>query len=122
MECCSKSDEKIAAGGEGEGVSDDRRGVTWLELDARDLEFVSFSWLFTAAWAVIAAAYHSQATRLIELTLLWTDQKTVSDIYKLQEKFKNVFCNSTVNCEKSSNGMFHFNKDKIQEASRYTNI
>ena len=51
------------------------------------------------------------------------DQKTVSDIYKLQEKFKNVFCNSTVNCEKSSNGMFHFNKDKIQEASsRYTNI
>ena len=42
MECCSKSDEKIAAGGEGEGVSDDRRGVTWLELDARDLEFVFF--------------------------------------------------------------------------------
>ena len=120
MECCSKSDEKIAAGGEGEGVSDDRRGVTWLELDARDLEFVSFSWLFTAAWAVIAAAYHSQATRLIEWTLLWTDQKTVSDIYKLQEKFKNVFCNSAVNCEKSSNGMHHLNKDKIQEASRYT--
>ena len=90
MECCSKSDEKIAAGGEGEGVSDDRRGVTWLELDARDLEFVSFSWLFTAAWAVIAAAYHSQATRLIEWTLLWTDQKTVSDIYKLQEKFKHL--------------------------------
>ena len=90
MKCCSKSDEKIAAGGEGDGVSDDRRGVTWLELDARDLEFVSFSWLFTAAWAVIATAYRSQATRLIEWTLLWTDQKTVSDIYKLQEKFKHL--------------------------------
>ena len=38
------------------------------------------------------------------------DQKTVTDIYKSQEKFKNVFCNSAVNCEKSSNG--------IQEASR----
>ena len=48
------------------------------------------------------------------------DQKTVTDINKSQEKFKNVFCNSAVNCEKSSNGMHHLNKDKIQEASRYT--
>ena len=48
------------------------------------------------------------------------DQKTVSDIYKLQEKFKNVFWNRAVNCEKSSNVMLHLKKDKIQEASRYT--
>ena len=97
MECCSKSDEKIAAGGEGEGVSDDRRGVTWLELDARDLEFVSFSWLFTAAWAVIAAAYHSQATRLIEwtsgTTLLWT--KRLSQTF-ISRKKNSKTCFATV--------------------------